>query len=116
MTKIRRNITLSKDAETILNQKHVNASGLIDDLVRAYGAYRDVDDAVRHITETRSETRTRALLEVAETLSSIPVEKLDKHNDAVLTQASRVELSPDTIVDIVKHYKNTGELPEEYQT
>lgn len=113
MAKERRNISISKDSNQILNREHVNASGLIDDLVRAYGAFGSVDDAVEYAAEKRQENREKRLTEAVETLSTIPADKLDRFNDGVLNQASRLEIPPEDLVGLVEHYKENDELPEE---
>ena len=113
MAKERRNISISKDANQILDQEHVNASGLIDDLVRAYGAYGSVEDAVNFTAEKRRENREKRLTDAVETLSTIPDETLDQFNDGVLNQASRLEIPPEDLVGVVEHYKENDELPEE---
>ncbi len=113
MAKDRRNISISKEANQILDQEHVNASGLIDDLVRAYGAYGSVEGAVEFSAEKRAENREKRLRDAVETLSTIDAEKLDRFNDGVLNQASRLEIPPEDLVGIVEHYRENDELPEE---
>jgi len=112
MAKERRNISISKEANQILNQEHVNASGLIDDLVRAYGAYGDVEGAVEFSAEKRSENYEKRLLEAVEGLATIAPDQLDRFNDAVLNQASKLEVPPEDLVGITEHYRDNDELPE----
>lgn len=113
MSKQRRNITISEEANQKLNQEHVNASGLIEDLVNAYFAYGSVEEAVELAAEKRAESRERRVLDAVESLSTIDDERLDRFNDAVLNQASKIEIPPEDLVELVEHYKENDDLPDE---
>jgi DNA-binding FadR family transcriptional regulator len=113
MASERRNITVPPELNRKLEQDHINASGLISDLLEAYFAYGDVGEAAEYAAEKRKERQTDALEKACETLSGIPNEELDRFNDAVLNWASKIERRPEDLVEIVTEYKDTGEIPEE---
>lgn len=112
----RRNISIPDDLDKKLDQPHLNASGLIQDLLRGYFAYSDVDAAVEFTADKRNEDREQRLREMCEALVGV-VEgdsgKLDRYNEGVLNWASRLEIPPETIVDIVEDYAETGEVQVE---
>lgn len=113
MASERRNITVPPELNRKLEQDHINASGLISDLLEAYFAYGDVDAAAEYAVEKRKERTEEALERACDTLSNIPEEKLDRFNEGVLNWASKIEKPPETVVEIVEEYKETGEVPEE---
>lgn len=114
MAKQRRNITISAETDEQLDQTHVNASGLIEDLVAAYFAYGSVDESVAYAAEKRSQDRERRLRDVVETLADRDdVDELDRFNDAIMTQAGRLETRPEELVELVERYVDDGDLPEE---
>lgn len=113
MASERRNITVPPELNRKLEQDHINASGLISDLLEAYFAYGDVDQAAEYAAEKRKDRHEEALSRACETLEQIPEEELDRFNEAVLNWASKIERPPEELVEIVSEYKETGETPEE---
>jgi len=113
MASERRNITVPPELNRKLEQDHINASGLISDLLEAYFAYGDVDQAAEYAVEKRRDRNEEALSRACETLSAIPEEKLDRFNEGVLNWASKIETPPEELVEIVNDYKESGEVPEE---
>ena len=109
----RRNITVPPELNRKLEQDHINASGLISDLLEAYFAYGDVDAAAEYTVEKRKDRTQEALSRACESLETIPEEELDRFNEGVLNWAAKVERPPETLVEIVIEYKETGEVPEE---
>lgn len=107
-----RHISLPDDLNDKLDQPHINASGLIQDLVRAYFAYGDTESAVEHATKKRQDDRERRLTEACEKLQTISESgaHLDPFNDAVLKQASHLEIPPEAMVEHVEHFIETGEV------
>lgn len=110
----RRNISLPDELDDKLDAPHLNASGLIQDLLRAYFAYGDADEAAEHVHASRTDDRERRLLEAVQTLATIEKESqaghLDRYNDAVLKQASKLEIPPDQLLEHVREYLEFGEV------
>jgi len=114
MASERRNITVPPEVNRKLEQDHINASGLISDLLEAYFAYGDVEEAAAYTAEKRASRQEDALERACDALGSIPPEELDRFNDGVLNWASKLERKPEDLVEIVTAWQeNDGELPEE---
>lgn len=110
----RRNISLPDELNDKLDQQHLNASGLIQDLLRAYFAYGSIDDAAEYADKQRQGDRERRTKEAVQQLATLEEtnvdEPLDMYNDAVLKQAGKLEIPPEAMVDLVAEYLETGEV------
>ena len=124
MSKQRRSVTLEPEVDEYLSRNEVNASGLVNDLVRRHMNGGIGDDAVlrmrkqqvksevEHLEartqnkleelekleqrlETRTERREKKLDEVRERLEGVP---LEPDNPGVEKQAQKVGLSPEELI------------------
>jgi len=124
VSKERRAVTLEPDVDEYLAQPHVNASGLVNDLVKRHMNGDDTGSAIREfrirqLEEEAEEYENRAerKLEEAERLKaaeaakeeeredkieaaaeSLPEKIRDPENPAVETQAAKVGLEPDELL------------------
>lgn len=106
----RRNISLPDELNDKLDQPHLNASGLIQDLVRAYFAYGDIEKAAEHAAEKRQGDKEDRLREACELLQTVDADRLDRFNDAVLKQAAKLEIPPEALVEHVEYYAENDEV------
>lgn len=114
----RRNISLPEDINDKLDQPHINASGLIQDLLRAYFSYGDIEQAAEYTAEKREDHYRQRLGEMVEKLTretddgeiEIVPEPWDQWNDAALNWGGKLEIPPEQVVEIVEHYSATGEI------
>ena len=124
MSKERRAVTLEPEVDEYLAQPHVNASGLVNDLVKRHMNGDDTGAAIREfrirqLEEEAEEYENRAerKLEEAERLKaaeaakeeeredqiesaaeSLPEKIRDPDNPAVETQAAKVGMEPDELL------------------
>lgn len=109
----RRNISLPPELDDKLDQPHLNASGLVQDLLRAYFAYGDVDRAAEYTDEMRNQDKSARKREACEALATIERSdnaRLDIHNPAVLKHGSDLEMPLEEVVAMVRNYVETGEV------
>ena len=101
--KVRRNITITPEADEYLSTPHMNASGLINDLVLAHARTGDVEAAVDKFVEDVRANRTVGLNQAADILlTGRTADELEADNPAVLTQAEKLSLSPDELIAKLK--------------
>ena len=99
MRKVRRNITISREADEYLSTPHMNASGLINDLVIAHARTQDVDAAVEKFVEDVRENRINGLTKAESILlTGRTADDLDPDNPAVLTQAEKLHMTPEELI------------------
>ena len=99
MRKVRRNITISREADEYLSTPHMNASGLINDLVLAHARTGDVEAAVDKFVEDVRESRTVGLNQAADILlTGRTADDLEADNPAVMTQAEKLRLTPEELI------------------
>ena len=97
--KVRRNISISREADKYLSTPHMNASGLINDLVLAHAATGDVDAAVEKFIEDVKENRKTGLTKAEKILlTGRTAEELEPNNPAVMTQAEKLSISPEELI------------------
>jgi len=97
--KVRRNISISREADKYLSGPHMNASGLINDLVLAHARTGDVDAAVEDFVEQIEENRMAGLNAAADILlTGRTADELEPDNPAVMTQADKLSISPEELI------------------
>lgn len=97
--KIRRNITITPEADDYLSTPHMNASGLINDLVLAHARTGQVDAAVEKFVEDVRANRKTGLTQAEKILlTGRTADELEPDNPAVMTQAEKLSLSPDELI------------------
>lgn len=135
MTKERRAVSIDEDVDEYLDQPHVNASGLVNDLVKRH-MNGDVEDGIREyrIRQLREEadeyeTRAERKREQAEKLRELAEEQQDERreelsavidqladaprdpsNPAIKTKAKKVGLTPEELVDELPERDDGGEF------
>lgn len=107
--KSRRNVTLPQSINDKLAQDHINASGLIADLLRAYFAYSDVEEAVEYTAEVREEDREKR---IEDTLEDLEGADANHKNPAVLRQAAALEIPPEQLAVALEQYRDDGTVPD----
>lgn len=111
--KTRRNVTIPESIDKKLKQDHVNASGLVTQLLRAYFAHGSVAEGAEYVVEARDVAREERLSDALEVLASRQdVDSLTEYNDAVLTKAAQLEVPADVLVSAVQQYASSGEVPD----
>jgi len=97
--KVRRNITITPEADEYLSRPHMNASGLINDLVLAHARTGDVEAAVDKFVEDVERNRTVGLNQAADILlTGRTADDLEPDNPAVMTQAEKLRLPPEELI------------------
>jgi len=97
--KVRRNITITPEADEYLSRPHMNASGLINDLVLAHARTGDIEAAVDKFVNDVRANRTVGLNQAADILlSGRTADELEPDNPAVMTQAEKLRLSPQDLI------------------
>lgn len=106
MSKDRRTITLSKEANSYLSQESVNASGLIDRLVRQYMNTGKTEDAVRSAELEQQVRQDMAIEEAANVLlRDREAYQLTPGNPAVRNHASKAGMSPAGLIEALEEYE-----------
>jgi len=101
--KVRRNITITPEADEYLGRPHMNASGLINDLVLAHARTGDIEAAVDKFVEDVERNRTVGLNQAADILlSGRTPEQLEADNPAVMTQAEKLRIPPQDLIAKLK--------------
>lgn len=106
----RRNISLPPELDEKLSQSHINASGLIQELLWSYFAYGDVGEAAEAIAEKHQADRTEQLEDACSTLAGIKETSgdLDRTNPAVMNWSGKLEMPPETLLEHVEEYRDSG--------
>jgi len=131
MSKQRRAVTLEPEVDEYLSQEHINASGLVNDLVKRHMSGDDTEAAIREfrinqledeaeeyagiaerkreraerlreVAEQEQSERKQAVQEVVDDLVNKDVPR-DPDNPAIKTQADNLDMEPKELLD---------ELPE----
>jgi len=131
MSKQRRAVTLEPEVDEYLSQEHINASGLVNDLVKRHMSGDDTEAAIREfrinqledeaeeyagiaerkreraerlreVAEQEQSERKQAVQEVVDDLVNKDVPR-DPDNPAIKTQADNLDMEPTELLD---------ELPE----
>lgn len=103
----RRNITVPQSVNEKLSQDHINASGLISDLLQAYFAYGDIEEAAEFTADHREQSLEEQL---KDSLDALEGADADPANPAVLRQASKLEIPPEDMAGLLAEYRETGEV------
>jgi protein subunit release factor A len=137
MSKQRRAVTLEPEVDEYLSQEHINASGLVNDLVKRHMNGEDTEaairefrinqledeaeeyagiaerkreraDKLREVAEEKKAERDKKVSEVVNDLAENDVPR-DPDNEAIKTSAKKLDMTPEELLDELPD-NNGGDL------